>query len=252
MKNLKTFFMTDIGKVRQHNEDSGKVLTNSKGDTFAIVADGMGGHLAGDVASSMAVQHLEKLWEKANIATPMEAEQWLSQSVSYVNKQLYEHSKNHMECEGMGTTLVTAICTPEFITIGHIGDSRFYSFSGGELKQITEDHSLVNELLRYGEITKEDAEGHPKKNVLLRALGTEEASEFDVKTIEYEADAMLVLCSDGLSNKVSSEAMQEILKRNISIEEKGQSLVQLANDLGGEDNITIILIDYTVSEEESG
>ena len=149
----------------------------------------------------------------------------------------------------MGTTVIIAICTPNFVTIGHIGDSRCYMVSEGEISLVTEDHSLVNELVRHGEISREDAEYHPKKNVLLRALGTEEKVGLDVKTLVLEEDDQLLLCSDGLSNKVSIADMKQILQLNEQV--KGQRLIQLANDRGGEDNITLVLIDYADSTNES-
>ncbi|EEM46548.1 Stp1/IreP family PP2C-type Ser/Thr phosphatase [Bacillus cereus group sp. MYBK249-1] len=249
---MKAVFLSDKGKVRQHNEDSAGVFHNLDGNVLAVVADGMGGHRAGDVASSMAIQLFHDYWKQThNMNEPKKVEQWLHTSVGIINERIYEYAQQNAECNGMGTTLIIAVCTPNFVTIGHIGDSRCYMVSEGEMTLVTEDHSLVNELVKHGEISKEDAEYHPKKNVLLRALGTEEKVGLDVKTLVIEEDDQLLLCSDGLSNKVSIDDMRQILQLNEQLEGKGQCLIQLANDRGGEDNITLVLIDYAGSTNES-
>lgn len=249
---MKTVFLSDKGKVRQHNEDSAGVFHNLDGDILAVVADGMGGHRAGDVASSMAIQLFHDYWKQTyNMDTPKKAEQWLHNHAQIINERVYKYSGEHSECSGMGTTIVAAICTDTFVTIGHIGDSRCYILSDDYMSLVTEDHSLVNELVRHGEISKEDAEYHPRKNVLLRALGTEETVILDVKTLVLEEGDQLLLCSDGLSNKVAMSNMQEILQSNEPLPIKSQQLVQLANDFGGEDNITLVIIQYADSANES-
>jgi protein phosphatase len=239
---VETIYLSDRGKVRQHNEDCVGVFENEAG-VLAVVADGMGGHLAGDVASQMTINTFKSLWEQVkSVDSPRDAEAWFIEKVAEVNKAVYEHSLSNPECQGMGTTIVAAIVTSSFATIGHIGDSRCYLLNNSGYKQVTQDHSLVNELVRSGQITKEDAEHHPRKNVLLRALGTEPSVELDVSTIEFESDDILLLCSDGLSNKISDEEMQEQLLKSEPLSEKAKTLVQLANNNGGEDNITLIII----------
>jgi serine/threonine protein phosphatase PrpC len=183
--------------------------------------------------------------------TPKKAEQWLHNHTQIINERVYKYSGEHPECSGMGTTIVVALCTATFVTIAHIGDSRCYILSDNYMSLVTEDHSLVNELVRHGEISKEDAEYHPRKNVLLRALGTEETVILDVKTLVLEEGDQLLLCSDGLSNKVAMSRMKEVLQSNELLQTKSEQLVQLANDLGGEDNITLVIIDYTDSANES-
>ncbi len=241
-------FLSDRGKVRQHNEDSVGVFENKAG-ILAIVADGMGGHLAGDVASQMTISTFKSLWEdEPAINGPSDAEDWLLKKVAEVNEAVYEHSLSHPECQGMGTTIVTALVTNTFATIGHIGDSRCYLLNNSGFNQITQDHSLVNELVKSGQISKEDAEYHPRKNVLLRALGTEQNVEIDLKTIEMEDHDVLLLCSDGLSNKVSDDILEKELSTSDDLAKTGQYLVQLANDNGGEDNISLILLKKTAHE----
>lgn len=142
------------------------------------------------------------------------------------------------------------ICTDKFSTIANIGDSRCYLYNESGFKQVTEDHSLVNELVRSGQISKEDAENHPRKNVLLRALGTEMQVEMDITTVIFEESDLLLLCSDGLTNKVSEQELEETVTNEQSLEEKANSLIDKANHYGGEDNITLVLVQF-VDESES-
>ncbi|SFA74844.1 MULTISPECIES: Stp1/IreP family PP2C-type Ser/Thr phosphatase [unclassified Bacillus (in: firmicutes)] len=242
---MKAVFMTDQGKVRSHNEDSGGVFLNLDGNRLAIVADGMGGHRAGDVASAMTITQLKNVWETTNgITTADEAESWLKGEIIKVNSLLFEHARDHLECDGMGTTIVAAISTDRFATVANIGDSRCYILNESGFQQLTQDHSLVNELLRSGQITKEEAEHHPRKNVLLRALGTEESVEMDIRTIMFEEGDVLLLCSDGLSNKVSNDEMIQVLSNEEDMEKKASKLITLANDYGGEDNISLAIVAF--------
>ena len=247
---MKEIFMTDQGKIRQHNEDNGGIFVNKAGQRLAIVADGMGGHRAGDVASEMALVSLMELWESTTeIDTPDRAEEWLREHITSVNQLLFDHAKTHFECDGMGTTIVAGIITNRFATVANIGDSRCYIANELGFKQITQDHSLVNELVRTGQISKEDAEHHPRKNVLLRALGTEPSVEMDIKTITFEEGDLLLLCSDGLSNKVNESEMTTILSNTNQLEQKASELIQLANHYGGEDNITLVIVKFDDDSE---
>lgn len=242
---MKAFFMTDRGKVRQHNEDNGGVFINQSGQKIAIVADGMGGHRAGDVASHLTIMKIREKWEETNgIESAEQAEKWLRENIKLVNLDVFQHAQNHSECEGMGTTIVAVILTKLFSTIAHIGDSRCYILNESGFSQITEDHSLVNELVRTGQISKEDAENHPRKNVLTRALGTEVFVDVDIKTIVFEEGDFLLLCSDGLSNKVHEQELASTIKNDKTIDEKAATLIDLANEYGGEDNITLVIIEY--------
>ncbi|MBS4217798.1 Stp1/IreP family PP2C-type Ser/Thr phosphatase [Bacillus sp. FJAT-49711] len=237
------FFKTDKGMVRHHNEDNGGIFHNKTGNLLAIVADGMGGHQAGEVASQIAVKKLQELWANVDeILTPEFAKSWFLEKVAIVNKEIYDHSRENKECEGMGTTLVAAICTATFATIVNIGDSRCYLLNENGFKQLTEDHSLVNELIKAGQISPEDAEIHPRKNVLLNAMGTEADIEMDITSITFEEGNKLLLCSDGLSNKVSSDEMLTILTDETDLNEKADTLIQLANHYGGEDNISLAIV----------
>ncbi|MFC0473125.1 Stp1/IreP family PP2C-type Ser/Thr phosphatase [Halalkalibacter kiskunsagensis] len=238
-------FRTDVGKVRAHNEDSGGVFKNDIG-ILAVVADGMGGHRAGDVASSMTTDYFRSVWERTpEISSVVEAEQWLLSHFELINEQLYSHADEHEECRGMGTTLVIALCTEEFITIAHVGDSRAYVFNEFGFHLKTSDHSLVQELVRNGQISEEEAEHHPRRNVLLRALGTEREIKIDVTTLQVEEDQSILLCSDGLTNKVTNDELKLHLDENDDLSSKAEKLITLANERGGEDNITVALIHYS-------
>ncbi|CEG26774.1 Stp1/IreP family PP2C-type Ser/Thr phosphatase [Bacillus sp. B-jedd] len=250
---MNAVYMTDQGKIRSHNEDCGGIFLNGDGSRLAIVADGMGGHRAGDVASGMALEEMKKFWESSSgIHLPDQAENWLKEHISLVNDSLFKHARANEECDGMGTTIVAAVMLEDSATIANIGDSRCYILNESGFRKITEDHSLVNELLRSGQITKEDAENHPRKNVLLRALGTEEKVAMDISTIMFEEGDLLLLCSDGLSNKVSESEMAEVLKSGGDLEQKASRLVSLANEYGGEDNITLAIVEFSgVSEGDN-
>lgn len=251
---MESVFLSDRGKVRTHNEDNGGVFFHNKDLALAVVADGMGGHQAGDVASEMAISELEKLWSLERIeqlSSPEKIEAWLKASVENVNASIYQYAKGHDECQGMGTTLVAAVLTKEFITIGNIGDSRCYILNNNGFAQITDDHSLVYELVRSGQISVEDAKHHPRKNVLMRALGTEETVIVDIKTLEWEERDILLLCSDGLTNKVTVEEIDNILREESIVETKAHELIRRANEAGGEDNITVALVKYESTESGS-
>ncbi|MDQ0206406.1 Stp1/IreP family PP2C-type Ser/Thr phosphatase [Alkalicoccobacillus murimartini] len=245
-------FLSDVGQVRTHNEDSGGTYVTDAG-LLAYVADGMGGHRAGDVASAMTSKLLKEAWE--GLKQPLsakEAEVWLKQQFTEINESVYEYANNHEDCKGMGTTLVAAICTDEYVAIGHIGDSRAYIRTDEGFSQKTADHSLVEELRRTGQISAEEAENHPRKNVLLRALGTELSIKMDVMILPIEETRDLLLCSDGLSDKLSVSEMGVLLSSDRSAEAVSETFIQQANERGGEDNISIALIRFPTAADRVG
>lgn len=247
---MRAEFLTDRGLVRTHNEDSGGIYYNTDGQLLAVIADGMGGHRAGDVASKMAVSLIQENWEEQqSFQTIEETEKWLTDTLAMINEAIYEKSKNNPEYNGMGTTVVVAICTKEYITIAHIGDSRCYIAYQKTFEQITEDHSLVNELIRTGQLSEKDAMYHPRKNVVLKALGTEEVVEADVKSISIMEEYRLLLCSDGLSDKVENHELSEMVEAQKDLKEIAHDLVNLAKERGGEDNISVILISDPLPEK---
>lgn len=247
-----TALKTDTGKIRQHNEDDAGIFKGKDEFILAVVADGMGGYLAGDVASKMAVKAMGEKWNEAETipTAPSECEKWLIEQILSVNSKIYDHAQAHEECQGMGTTIVCALFTGKTVSVAHIGDSRCYLLQDDDFVQVTEDHSLVNELVRTGEISREDAEHHPRKNVLTKALGTDQSVSIDTRSFDIEPGDKLLLCSDGLTNKVEGTELKDILQSDSAPQEKVNLLVDKANQNGGEDNITAVLLELALQVEE--
>jgi len=244
-------FLTDRGRIRAHNEDAGGTYYNLSGQLLAVIADGMGGHKAGDVASQTAVSIIQEKWQQmTEIATPEQCETWLLNILAEINATLYEQSLTYKAYEGMGTTAVIVISTADYITVAHIGDSRCYMYNENGLRQITEDHSLVNELIRSGQITKEDALNHPRKNVVLKALGIEKEVTADISSLNWKEDDKLLLCSDGLTDKVLDNELASFLQMDVHIKKIGEKLIDLANERGGEDNISLVIINHQSAAKE--
>lgn len=241
-----SYFITDPGIVRSHNEDSVIVVKNLMGEHMLIVADGMGGHRAGEIASGIAVDHLsERFKALSSIGSKLDALNWIDENVTLINAEIIKYANNNPECLGMGTTLVVAILTEEFLIFGNIGDSSGFVLKNGKLHKVTKDHTLVNVLVDAGDLTPEEALVHPKKNVLMKALGVSPEQEIDRFAVESPIDGIL-LCSDGLTNMLSNEQIENILNDdNLDIEQKLIKLVKKCNSRGGTDNISIA---YLVKE----
>lgn len=239
---MKYVYHTDKGKIRQVNEDAVAVFNKSEDYLLAVVADGMGGHQAGDVASKLTIENLHQYWlEFTGPFDRPHIEKWLSETIRKINNIVYERARSDKACYGMGTTIVTAFCTEEFIVIAHIGDSRAYFLNEEEIKQVTKDHSLVAELVRTGQLSEEDALYHPKKNVILKALGTEKDVEPDIYYSTWDNVNHILVCSDGLTNKISDKKIHEMMQ-TYPLKEIGPTLIDEANASGGEDNITLAII----------
>lgn len=233
-----------VGNIREVNEDSAAVYTrdDNKEIILAIVADGMGGHEAGDVASEMVLQSLNESFIAApNYETSHDWEQWLKSSILKANSFVYDYAQQNQKFLGMGTTVVAVLFLDDYYLIGHVGDSRIYRFYENTVEQLTEDHSLVNELLRSGQISEEEALMHPQRNVITRALGTDETVEVDMRTLSYVDNETVLLCSDGLTSMVTDEQLLTVINTNQSLEQKADALVGKALTAGGDDNITLVL-----------
>ena len=241
---MKSFYITDAGKVRSHNEDSVTIVKNEAGEHLMIVADGMGGHRAGEVASSMVISQIGERFQKlSTIGTKQDAIAWLRENVREVNSKILNYSNEHPEAAGLGTTCVMALVTKDMLLFVNIGDSSGFVFKDHKLKKVTKDHTLVNFLVETGELSEEEAENHPKKNVLMRALGATDKCEIDMFEVETDVDA-IVLCSDGLTNMLSFEQIERVLNEDdITIDNKLIKLVKKANVRGGLDNISIAYLD---------
>ena len=240
---MKYYYITDPGKVRDHNEDSVVITENDTKEIMLAVADGMGGHLAGEVASSIAISHIGKRFKEiSSVGNKEDAFNWLREIFSEVNAQIYKYTEEHPESKGMGTTLVVSILTDEFLLFGNIGDSSGYVIRGGKLHKITVDHTLVNLLVKSGDLTEEEAKEHPRKNVLMKALGAVTTVEMDIFDVETDIDGIL-LCSDGLTNMLEEDQIMKVLQENLSIEERLQKLIFKCNNRGGTDNISIAYLE---------
>lgn len=237
---MKTCYMTDSGKVRSHNEDSVTILKNASDEYLLVVADGMGGHRKGEVASSLAVSRLGKRFnDTPSIGTKLDAVNWLNDNINEINKEILEYGENNIDSKGLGTTVVVALLTKSYLIFGNIGDSSGYVIKNNKLHKVTKAHTLVNLLVEAGNITPEEAKTHPKKNILMKALGVSEKCELDIFDVDIESEAIL-LCSDGLTNMLSDEQIEKVLlDEEIDTEEKVDKLIKKCNARGGNDNISI-------------
>ena len=241
------YYITDPGKVRERNEDSVSIVENITGEKLLIVADGMGGHKDGEVASHIALDLIcDRFKSISSVGNKEDAISWIQSTVSEANVEIFKYVKDHPESQGMGTTIVLAVLTPSFLLIGNIGDSSGYIFKNKKLHKITIDHTLVNLLVKSGELTEEEAKNHPKKNVLMKALGSSTDVEMDIFNVELNIDGIF-LCSDGLTNMLNDDQIAKVLSEETDIKSKLEKLVFKANNRGGNDNISIA---YLVKEDK--
>ena len=240
-------YLTDPGKIREHNEDSVTIVKNDSGEVLMAVCDGMGGHKGGEIASSITVANIGKRFlNTSSVGTKEEAISFIKEVVSEANVSLYKYTLEHPESSGMGTTVVLALLTPEFLLFGNIGDSSGYVVKDNKLHKITSDHTLVNLLVKSGELTEEEAKNHPRKNVLMRALGANMTVEMDIFDVETDVDGIF-LCSDGLTNMLEKEQVEKVLDSSLTIDEKLQKLILKCNNRGGTDNITVAYLNMEVN-----
>lgn len=250
---MQTAHRTDAGRIRLVNEDRAAVREQWNGFTLAIVADGMGGHQAGEIASQMAIEQVES--EMRTVGTELtvaERKSAVSRAIAKANGTVFEFASKEPRYQGMGTTIVTALATSADLVIGHIGDSRAYLVSGETIRQLTEDHSLVNELMKSGQITPEEAHVHPLRNVVTRALGTDKQVEIDIIYSAWQEDDVLLLCSDGLSGLVQEQELRDIIASEGTLQWKVDKLVSRALEEGGGDNITVVLLANRDSDSACG
>jgi len=232
------------GMVREINEDFCDVVIGSSLMKAAfIIADGMGGHNAGEVASKMAVEYIsEKIKENEKDFTEDSVSDFLKNIIKETNGIIYEKSRIPGPFLGMGTTLIIAIFLCENLYLGHVGDSRVYMIRNGEIKQLTTDHSYVEELVKNGSLSRTEAERHPQKNIITRAVGCFESVEADICTYEVYQDDIFILCTDGLTNMLTDDRILEITVKHEDPQYACAELINEANKNGGEDNITVIII----------
>ncbi|MDI3257167.1 MAG: Stp1/IreP family PP2C-type Ser/Thr phosphatase [Kyrpidia sp.] len=233
-----------VGLVRSINQDGYAVHMDLEPLKAAVLADGMGGHRAGEVASQLAI---DVIGGELRAAAGCPAEETLLQAIQEANRVVYErsHDPNAEGLSGMGTTVVVTLFDEREVWVGHIGDSRAYLIHHAAIRQLTDDHSLVNELRKSGELSEEETRVHPGRNVLTRALGMEPRVEVDIARVPWSAGAILLLCSDGLSNMVNEqEILRTMRTAGTSLEGRLDALVDTALDRGGPDNITVVAVEY--------
>lgn len=240
---MRKYAITDIGKTRQSNQDQAFVYTNNNHDSIGIVCDGMGGHKAGAYASLLAGNTILDSFIKAKkFENKEEAITWLHDAIMDANAKVKQKSDDEEKFKGMGTTLVIALVSKDFVLIANVGDSRAYLYQDDDISQITEDQSLVNILLKNGKISEEEAVTHPNKHVLMYAIGTMDNPEIDIYEIKKKKSSLL-LCSDGVYNLVSQTYLKTILESTLPLSQKAVSIINDANANGGYDNMSIVLME---------
>lgn len=237
---MKTYSMTDTGALREMNQDYFFASETAVGNlpNLFLVADGMGGHKAGDYASRYTIERIVAGVSRNPKTEPVMI---LREAIQKANSLLIQDAKNDPDKAGMGTTLVAATIEGNQMLVANIGDSRLYVV-GDKIRQVTRDHSLVNEMVRMGEIRAEDARNHPDKNIITRAVGAVEHVEIDFFEVDLKERETILLCTDGLTNMVADEYICKVVQNQMTLEEKGRLLVAVANSNGGLDNITIMLV----------
>ena len=241
---------TNIGRKREHNEDS--IALPETGERLAIVCDGMGGHASGEVASRLAVElivdHFTETGKQQILTWPYKVDRDMRKDVNRMvtgimlaNLEIWERSQREARFKGMGTTCVALYFLDDHLIIGHVGDSRCYRARGTELVQLTEDHSLINDYIRMKRVTPEEAENWPHKNVIVRALGMKESVQVDILTEQPRVGDTYLLCSDGLSGMIKDDQIQHILMMERDLDRAADRLIAAANEEGGVDNISVVL-----------
>ncbi len=245
---VRSYATTDIGRKRQLNQDFiylSEVPVGNLPNVF-IVADGMGGHNAGDFASRYAV---ETVVEEIEISFEKNPVKILGRAIERANTLIRKRAQEDISCSGMGTTMVIATCIGRYLEVANVGDSRLYIVND-RIRQITKDHSLVEEMIRMGGIDRASARNHPDKNIITRAIGARDHVEADFFNLELQMGDMVLLCSDGLTNMMDDETIHRILKCGGSLKDRVEELVRVANQNGGKDNISVIVIEPLADEVE--
>lgn len=246
---MKVAYQTDIGQQRKENQDRVAKFTSPDGTLLVAVADGIGGSRSGDVAAQITIDHLGRQFQAASPNSSLEAIRWFAREVQLINDEIIRKSKKNPKYQGMGTTLVAAIIFDHEMVVANIGDSRGYVLHNHLLTQVTIDHSLVNELVKHGDITEEEARNYPQNNIITRAIGASADARIEVNRFDLAPGDQLLLCSDGLSKMVTRDQLMATLETNESLEEKCVQLVKMANEAGGPDNITVLI---GLAEDQEG
>lgn len=238
---MQTAYQTDVGRQRQENQDRVNFYQRDPDRQLAIIADGIGGSRGGNVAAEMVIQALGHYFQYNPPATPATTKAWFQLAVAAVNRSILNRAQEETLYQRMGTTMVAAIFFGHQVVIANIGDSRAYIFHQDLLTQVTADHSLVNELVKTGGLTEQEAARSPQKNIITRAIGINQTAKVDVNEFTLGPGDQLLLCTDGLSKLVSTAAIAATLKQPCNPATKCQQLINQANAAGGNDNITVLI-----------
>jgi len=240
---MKVYFDTNKGIIRDKNEDN-LIIEESERYNLYAVADGMGGHKAGEIASSMLIDTIKEYFNKGIVNKDFKVPTFIEEGIKAANFKILNEASSKDDFSGMGTTVTMAVIDLDenIAYIGNVGDSRTYILRDNNIRQITEDHTYVRELVKEGKITKEEAKLHPQKNIITRAIGSEDSVVIDIFEIELIENDVLLLCSDGLTTHLSDEEIMNIIKTYGS-SDSVKKLIKRCNDSGGTDNITVIIID---------
>lgn len=243
---ITSFSITDIGKKRKLNQDFVYASDEPIGNlpNIYIVADGMGGHNAGDYASKCTVETIVREIQSSFEKSPIRI---LGKAIREANDKVRRKARSDVSLSGMGTTVVAATCMGKYLQVANVGDSRLYIIND-EIRQITRDHSLVEEMIRMGGLDREAARNHPDKNIITRAIGAKDTIEIDFFNEELKSGDIVLMCSDGLTNMLQDEEINAILKGTGTLKERAEKLVEAANNNGGRDNIAVIIIDMFARE----
>ncbi|MCU9533493.1 Stp1/IreP family PP2C-type Ser/Thr phosphatase [Streptococcus sp. CSL10205-OR2] len=238
---MKISLLTDIGQKRSNNQDYINKFDNKSGITLIILADGMGGHRAGNIASEMTVTDLGREWVNTDFTELNQIKDWLISIIEIENKKIHDLGKSE-DYKGMGTTIEAVAIVDKNALFAHVGDSRIGLIRNGEYNQLTSDHSLVNELVKAGQLTEEEASVHPQKNIITQSIGQAAPVEPDLGVQILEENDYLLINSDGLTNMLPNETIVSVLEEDLSLDEKTEKLIEMANEAGGLDNITVALV----------
>lgn len=236
--------LTDVGLKRSNNQDYVNRYTNRAGIDLIVLADGMGGHRAGHIASEMTATDLGIAWVDTQLSTLNDVREWMVHVIDQENKKIHELGKIE-EYKGMGTTLEAVVIIDNQMIFAHVGDSRIGLIRNGEYTRLTNDHSLVGALVRAGQLTEEEAQHHPQKNIVTQSIGQADPVEPDIALKTLETGDFIIVNSDGLTNMVSVEDIRDIVLSEVALESKVETLIRFANNAGGLDNITVALLHIT-------
>lgn len=240
---MNSYLMTDKGIARNNNQDDVLSVVKENGDSLYVLCDGMGGHAGGAVACKKCINVFKSEFNKSKYKTVEEAKEWIYKTILKANKDIIDAGNRNGNLKGMGTTVVCLLVSKDFKVYGNVGDSRLYAYNKKSLTQISEDQTFAVALYKAGYINKKEVKNHPRKNMLLCAVGCAPGNSLDVQIKKLEGNNNYLLCSDGLYNMVEDQKIKKILDENISIKEKVDRLIEEANDNGGFDNISVIIVE---------